>query len=113
MGFPLFLTIIYLWKSGELSSSSGAEWRETEEEDLDLATQLRLLENGDLLLQVEKIKLLGKKTDKGPVSEEEVSIYSSSEARGGIQEGAEGLGWFLCRRKSPPAAWAQTAKSPP
>lgn len=106
------MTSRYLWKSGELSSSSGAEWRETEEEDLDLATQLRLLENGDLLLQVE-IKLLGKKTDKGPVTEEEVSIYSSSEARGGIQEGAEGLGWFLCRRKSPPAAWAQIANSPP
>lgn len=106
------MTSRYLWKSGELSSSSGAEWRETEEEDLDLATQLRLLENGDLLLQVE-IKLLGKKTDKGPVTEEEVSIYSSSEARGGIQEGAEGLGWFLCRRKSPPAAWARIANSLP
>lgn len=68
------------------------------EEDLDLATQLRLPENGDLLLQVEKIKLLGKKTNKGRVSEEEVSIDGSLEARGGIQEGAERLG--LMQEKS-------------
>lgn len=72
-----------------------------------------LLKTRDLLLQVEKFKFLGKKTNKGPVSEDELSIYSSSEAKEGIQEGAEGLGWFLGRRQSPPAAWAQTAKSPP
>lgn len=74
--FPSFW-LLYLGKSGELSSSiSGAEWRETEE--VALATQLRFLEKGDFLLQVDTN--LGKKTNKDLVSEEEVGIYSSLEA---------------------------------
>ena len=59
-----------------------------------MAVQLTLLENGNLLLQEVKIKLLGKKTNKDPVSEEEVGICSKWETGGGIKQGAKGHGFL-------------------
>lgn len=59
---------------------NGGKWRKR--------TWLRsFLENGDLLLQeAEKIKLSGrKKTNRGPLSEEEVGTCSSLEARAGVK----------------------------